>query len=633
MIQLLQNFLNKTNALITKPNNQEPVKSFELPDESYRYRGRSKVEESYSNADKSSHAEKYQNNEGNFRFSEAKECYKVEETSVDQEAENSDADERDEVDSDPVNIHAVRSPELLQINAMSADLDSAGLGVVNNAEISNSSAVSADPESSGLGSIVRVDTLRGHEVAVSMGEPLQAKPLVMPLHVLRGEQQETSGKQGTGEPQVVSQKLHGTIGELIDTELPTRPRIVNDVSFQRVTELPSEKIVSVESPVMHNSSPKQNLPQVNPNVLARNGNSEVLQVSIDQPQVNLKDQPLGNADGTIAEKVVKHAPIPGDMHKSSGALSTDLTVAGGVSSKPALETKPSVVLTGESAKGVLSVSAHPSEPESVPSPHSTAKVQFAGRGDGEIRVSADSADGVLRNPVIQGNEFDHERLNTGEEVFKFKFKKDGTVNAFNNFEMNEVYQEKGNPAGSAPSWQSPKRTNSGSFAAAQQVAAASDHHSGGNASNDGNQSKGHGWDAQHSQMQQTMKGQGSSASQVQQAFSEPSAFVSLQEMMPAILQQIDRLRKMGKHNLRMKLELPGGERLTLQLRLDSDRVKVRFQTESDDVRNLLNDGWAGLANQASKRGIRLAPPEFSGESDIDSDNVEVITAEQLKQLN
>lgn len=145
------------------------------------------------------------------------------------------------------------------------------------------------------------------------------------------------------------------------------------------------------------------------------------------------------------------------------------------------------------------------------------------------------------------------------------------------------------------------------------------HRQGSQMSNEGGQSRGQTSDQnqQHNQTNYTPKGvQGagvaSQISQLQQAFSEPSVYTSLQsEVIPALLQQIERFRRSGKNNLRMKFDLPEGKSLVLQLRLDSDRVKVRFQAESPDILDSLNEGWESLVKGANKRGIELGLPEFA----------------------
>lgn len=247
--------------------------------------------------------------------------------------------------------------------------------------------------------------------------------------------------------------------------------------------------------------------------------------------------------------------------------------------------------------------------------------------------SAESVRAAMQNQTVNEN---NNLLNPNKQSVTDFEKLTGMPDAKHKATMNEVKPETMIAAAKVDSGTNQSRDTGSSYSQSLSGSVSGEKRSGSQSFSDGGNSRGQTGDHQHQQAMQSMKGQpGSLASQMQVAFNEPSAYTSLRaEVIPAILQQIDRFRKLGKSNLRMKLELPGGERLTLQLRLDSDRVKVRFQTESDDLRDFLNDGWAGLANQASKRGIKLDIPEFIEEplTEAEDGNVETMTEEQLKQL-
>jgi len=264
-------------------------------------------------------------------------------------------------------------------------------------------------------------------------------------------------------------------------------------------------------------------------------------------------------------------------------------------------------------------------------------VEGTQRREGENIAAAESASLQRKSRTNVTENINNNFLNADKEHLNDFNKKVGTGDAKSYAHMNESKPESGMPSMHLKSGMT-HPTRDTLTATAQAATATAEGRSGNQSSSQGGHSNGQTSEhpgQQHHQAQTNAKELAgvSPASHMQQAFTGPSAYTSLQtEVIPAILQQIDRFRKFGKNNLRMKLELPGGERLTLQLRLDSDRVKVRFQTESDEMRDFLNDGWAGLAHQASKRGIQLTLPEFTKDLGADTAETEILTAEQVKQL-
>lgn len=98
---------------------------------------------------------------------------------------------------------------------------------------------------------------------------------------------------------------------------------------------------------------------------------------------------------------------------------------------------------------------------------------------------------------------------------------------------------------------------------------------------------------------------------------ESSAGRSLQtEVIPAILQQIERLRRNGREGdwMSMSLPLQDGENLVLRLRMRGESVDVRFAASRDDVRESLTNGWNSLIEDAASRGIQLSRPVFESDS-------------------
>jgi hypothetical protein len=86
----------------------------------------------------------------------------------------------------------------------------------------------------------------------------------------------------------------------------------------------------------------------------------------------------------------------------------------------------------------------------------------------------------------------------------------------------------------------------------------------------------------------------------------------MQSLQPIILKHLDQLRRSGKGRLNIQLSLPDGGFLRLKLDMTGNRVKVSFQTDSQELKQKLKEGWSELTQSASKEGIRILEPEFEG---------------------
>jgi len=83
------------------------------------------------------------------------------------------------------------------------------------------------------------------------------------------------------------------------------------------------------------------------------------------------------------------------------------------------------------------------------------------------------------------------------------------------------------------------------------------------------------------------------------------------QVIPAIIQQMDRLRKTGKQWVRFKLAMDGGRSLTMQLKVDNRQLQLRFESESTDILEGIENTWATLTHEARERGFSLTTPQFS----------------------
>ncbi|MGF1449121.1 MAG: hypothetical protein ACFB20_06855 [Opitutales bacterium] len=91
----------------------------------------------------------------------------------------------------------------------------------------------------------------------------------------------------------------------------------------------------------------------------------------------------------------------------------------------------------------------------------------------------------------------------------------------------------------------------------------------------------------------------------EKTFQNPSAQRAA-EVVPAVMQQIERLRRSGAERLNVRLPLEDGQAIELRLRLlGGNRVEVRVEDAPESLRQSLRDGWSQLADEASAHGLQV----------------------------
>jgi hypothetical protein len=104
----------------------------------------------------------------------------------------------------------------------------------------------------------------------------------------------------------------------------------------------------------------------------------------------------------------------------------------------------------------------------------------------------------------------------------------------------------------------------------------------------------------------------------QNSSASSSSLKTMEELNPVILEHMDRLLKNQQKQLKVKLELPDGEILSLQLKLDDEgAVHVNFESGSEELLNSLAEGWGALEDAAQKRGVVMAKPQFETSSTVE----------------
>ncbi|MGF1483015.1 MAG: hypothetical protein ACFBZ8_01485 [Opitutales bacterium] len=78
------------------------------------------------------------------------------------------------------------------------------------------------------------------------------------------------------------------------------------------------------------------------------------------------------------------------------------------------------------------------------------------------------------------------------------------------------------------------------------------------------------------------------------------------EVVPAVLQQIERLRRSGTERLNVTLPLEDGQIVDLRLKLfGGSRVQITLGEMPEALRASLREGWGALADEAATRGLAI----------------------------
>lgn len=99
---------------------------------------------------------------------------------------------------------------------------------------------------------------------------------------------------------------------------------------------------------------------------------------------------------------------------------------------------------------------------------------------------------------------------------------------------------------------------------------------------------------------------------VERAVSQPS---EISRVATATLEAAERLRATGGGRVEVQVQLEDGQSLTLRLQVTENQVQPHFVTESESLRQALEQGWSRFTHRAAERGLQIAAPVFeSGQS-------------------
>lgn len=90
------------------------------------------------------------------------------------------------------------------------------------------------------------------------------------------------------------------------------------------------------------------------------------------------------------------------------------------------------------------------------------------------------------------------------------------------------------------------------------------------------------------------------------------------EVIPAIMEHIDKLQKTGSKSMKLSLDLPSGHSFSFQLKMNNSNVDVHIDTTAIEIKNALLKGWSELVQSAQGKGITLGDIRFADNESIAS---------------
>ena len=77
-----------------------------------------------------------------------------------------------------------------------------------------------------------------------------------------------------------------------------------------------------------------------------------------------------------------------------------------------------------------------------------------------------------------------------------------------------------------------------------------------------------------------------------------------------MLESADKMRSDGKTHVEVQVKLDDGQQVTVRLQMSQGSVHPIFKTESPELRQAIEQNWAGFRSGASERGLEIATPVF-----------------------
>ena len=81
-----------------------------------------------------------------------------------------------------------------------------------------------------------------------------------------------------------------------------------------------------------------------------------------------------------------------------------------------------------------------------------------------------------------------------------------------------------------------------------------------------------------------------------------------------VIESADTMRSDGKTHVELQLKLDDGQLITVRLQMSQGSIHPIFKTESPELRQAIEQNWAGFRSGASERGLDIAAPVFESPS-------------------
>ena len=77
-----------------------------------------------------------------------------------------------------------------------------------------------------------------------------------------------------------------------------------------------------------------------------------------------------------------------------------------------------------------------------------------------------------------------------------------------------------------------------------------------------------------------------------------------------VMESADKMQSDGKTNVELQVKLDDGQQLSIHLQMSQGSVRPVFKTESPELRQAIEQNWAGFRSAASERGLDISTPVF-----------------------
>jgi hypothetical protein len=81
-----------------------------------------------------------------------------------------------------------------------------------------------------------------------------------------------------------------------------------------------------------------------------------------------------------------------------------------------------------------------------------------------------------------------------------------------------------------------------------------------------------------------------------------------------VIETADKMRSDGQTHVEVRMNLDDGQQLTVRLQMSQGSVRPVFKTESPELRQAIEQNWAGFRSSASERGLQISSPVFESPS-------------------